>query len=89
MSHDFVAVHEFATVAQAIDHIRKAATRDDGFYAYVVDDHDHLVGIVPLHKLLTADPATPGARRAARGRGERRGATPIRKRSRVWCSATT
>ena len=59
MSHDFVAVHEFATVAQAIDHIRKAATRDDGFYVYVVDDHDHLVGIVPLHKLLTADPATP------------------------------
>jgi len=25
----------------------------------VVDDHDHLVGLVPLHRLLTADPATP------------------------------
>jgi magnesium transporter len=24
-----------------------------------VDDHDHLLGIVPLHRLLTADPATP------------------------------
>src|SRR5258705_7074927 len=54
MSHDFVAVHEFATVAQAIDHIRKAATGDDAFYLYVVDDHDHLVGLVPLHRLLTA-----------------------------------
>jgi len=25
----------------------------------VVDDHDHLVGVVPLHRLLAADPATP------------------------------
>jgi Mg/Co/Ni transporter MgtE len=24
-----------------------------------VDDHDHLVGVLPLLRLLTADPATP------------------------------
>jgi len=59
MSREFVAVHENATVAQAIEHIRKAATGDDAFYLYVVDDHDHLVGLVPLHRLLTADPAVP------------------------------
>jgi magnesium transporter len=59
MSREFVAVHENATVAQAIEHIRKAATGDDAFYLYVVDDHDHLVGLVPLHRLLTADPAMP------------------------------
>jgi magnesium transporter len=59
MSREFVAVHENATVAQAIEHIRKAATGDDAFYLYVVDDHDHLIGLVPLHRLLTADPATP------------------------------
>jgi len=59
MSPDFVAVHENATVAQAIDHIRKAAPADGAFHLYVVDDHDHLVGYVPLHRLLTADPATP------------------------------
>ncbi len=59
MSPDFVAVHEAATVAQAIEHIRKSKSGDDAFYVYVVDDHDHLVGFVPLHRLLTADPRTP------------------------------
>ena len=59
MSTDFVAVPEATTVAQAIEHIRKSATGDDAFYLYVVDDHDHLVGLVPLHRLLTADPGTP------------------------------
>ena len=59
MSREFVAVHENATVARAIEHIRKAATGDDAFYLYVVDDHDHLIGLVPLHRLLTADPAMP------------------------------
>lgn len=59
MSPAFIAVHEAATVAQAIDHIRKSATGDGAFYLYVVDDHDHLVGLVPLHRLIAADPATP------------------------------
>ncbi|MGH7389426.1 MAG: magnesium transporter [Candidatus Rokuibacteriota bacterium] len=59
MSPEFVAVHEAATVEQAIEHIRKATSGDDAFYVYVVDDHDHLVGLVPLHRLITADPATP------------------------------
>jgi magnesium transporter len=59
MSPSFVAVNERATVAHAIAHIRKAATRDGAFYLYVVDDHDHLVGVVPLHRLLTTDPSTP------------------------------
>ena len=59
MGREFVAVHENATVAQAIEHIRKAASGEDAFYLYVVDDHDHLVGLVPLHRLLTADPAMP------------------------------
>jgi magnesium transporter len=65
MSPHFVAVNEAATVAQVIDHIRKSAPGDDAFYLYVLDDHEHLVGLVPLHRLLTADPATPvGAIRA-------------------------
>jgi magnesium transporter len=59
MSRDFVAVHENASITQAIEHIRKAASGDDAFYLYVVDDHDHLVGVVPLHRLLTVDPAMP------------------------------
>jgi magnesium transporter len=59
MSTAFIAVHEDATVGQAIEHIRKAATGDNAFYLYVLDEHDHLVGLVPLHRLLTASPATP------------------------------
>ena len=59
MSRRFVAVPERATVGQAIEHIRKAATGDGAFYLYVLDDHEHLVGFVPLHRLLAADPATP------------------------------
>jgi magnesium transporter len=59
MSPDFVAVREDATVAEAIEHIRKEASGEGAFYLYVVDDHDHLVGVVPLHRLLAADAPTP------------------------------
>jgi magnesium transporter len=59
MSPHVIAVHERSTVGEAIEHIRKAASGDDAFYLYVLDDHDHLVGLVPLHRLLAADPATP------------------------------
>ena len=59
MSPEFVAVREDANVAQAIEHIRKAASGEGAFYLYVVDDHDHLVGVVPLHRLLAADAQTP------------------------------
>jgi magnesium transporter len=59
MSPDFVAVHEAASVGEAIEHIRKFTSGDRAFYLYVVDGHDHLVGLVPLHRLLTADPTTP------------------------------
>jgi magnesium transporter len=47
------------TVGEALDHVRKSVTKEGIFYVYVVDDHDHLVGVVPLRRLITADPATP------------------------------
>jgi magnesium transporter len=59
MSADFVAVNEHATVEQAIEHVRKQASQERAFELYVVDDHGHLVGVVPLRRLLTAAPATP------------------------------
>lgn len=59
MSPSFVAVPEQASVGEAIDHIRKSRSGDDAFYVYVIDEHEHLVGLLPLHRLLTADPATP------------------------------
>ena len=59
MSPDVLAVHEYATVAQAIDHVRKAPAAQSAHYLYLVDDHDHLVGVLALRRLLTADPSTP------------------------------
>jgi magnesium transporter len=59
MSPDFVAVNERATVEQAIEHIRKSVSEERAFEVYVVDDHGHLVGVVPLRRLLIAHAATP------------------------------
>lgn len=59
MSPNTVAVKEGATVAEAIERIRKSAPEGRGFELYVVDDHRHLVGVVPLRRLLTAAPTTP------------------------------
>jgi magnesium transporter len=56
MSPEFVAVHESATVEEAIQHIRKSITEERAFELYVVDDHQHMVGVVPLRRLLIADP---------------------------------
>ena len=59
MTPEFRAVHEETAVAQALDYLRKSADADSVFYLYVVDDHNHLVGVVPLRRLITADPSTP------------------------------
>src|SRR5215831_18259827 len=59
MSPDFVAVNERSTVEQAIEHIRKSVSEERAFEVYVVDDHRHLVGVVPLRRLLIAPPASP------------------------------
>jgi magnesium transporter len=59
MSPEFVAVNERATVEQAIEHVRKSVSDERAFELYVVDDHRHLVGVLPLRRLLTANPATP------------------------------
>src|SRR5262249_48682980 len=59
MSPDFVAVNERATVEQAIEHVRKSVSDERAFELYVVDDHRHLVGVVPLRRLLIANPGSP------------------------------
>src|SRR5262252_1448081 len=58
MSPDFVAVREDATVEDAIKHIRDSIASERAFELYVVDSHRHLVGSVPLRRLLIAGPAT-------------------------------
>ncbi len=59
MSADFVALPETTTVDEAINHIRRSITQEQAFDLYVLDGHRHLVGLVPLRRLLIADPRTP------------------------------
>src|SRR5215467_6924102 len=56
MSPDVVAVRETSTVEEAVQHIRKTVTEERPFGVYAVDDHQHLIGRVPLRRLLIADP---------------------------------
>jgi len=59
MSADFVALAQLTTVDEAISRIRRSITQERAFDLYVVDADRHLVGVVPLHRLLIADPRTP------------------------------
>ena len=56
MSPDVVATRETSTIEEAIQHIRKTITEERPFGVYAVDDHQHLIGRVPLRRLLLADP---------------------------------
>lgn len=59
MSPDFLAVHENASVAQAIEQVRKSPVGETAHALYVLDEHDHLIGSLPFRRLIAADPATP------------------------------
>src|SRR5438132_6779915 len=56
MSQDVVAIRETSTVEEAIQHIRKTVTEERPFGVYAVDDHQHLIGRLPLSRRLLADP---------------------------------
>src|SRR5437773_12059555 len=56
MSQDVVAIRETSTVEEAIQHIRKTVTEERPFGVYAVDDHGHLIGRIPLRRLLLANP---------------------------------
>jgi magnesium transporter len=42
-----------------LEHLRKSVSEERAFELYVVDDHGHLVGVVPLRRLLTAQAVGP------------------------------
>jgi magnesium transporter len=55
MQTEFVAVPAFWTVRQTLDHLRREADLPESFLEiYVVDPAFHLVGVVPLSRLLRA-----------------------------------
>jgi len=60
MTTDFVVVPEGLTAGAAIALLREIARQTDTItYVYVTDSHEHLLGVVSLHELVLADPATP------------------------------
>jgi magnesium transporter len=58
MTPDVVAVPAAATVADAVEHVRRASQEEDLHEVYIVDAGRKLVGTVPLRRLVTQPPAT-------------------------------
>jgi Mg/Co/Ni transporter MgtE len=60
MTTDFVVVPEGLTAGAAIALLREIARETETItYVYVTDIGEHLQGVVSLHELVLADPATP------------------------------
>ncbi len=58
MSTDVFSLGQDLTVRQAIEALQDAEDYEMVFYLYVVDEHNHLVGVLSLRQLLTVPPAT-------------------------------
>lgn len=59
MTTEFARLAEKLTVADALDELRKKAQESETiYYLYVVDDEDHLRGLVSLRQLVSAQPNT-------------------------------
>lgn len=57
MTKDYVDVHIDMTIEEAIKHLRETAPDAETiYYVYVVDQDNHLVGIVSLRELIVASP---------------------------------
>ena len=59
MTPSVFALHEELTVGEAIQTIQTAQDLEMVFYLYVVDERNHLVGVVSLRQLLMVAPTTP------------------------------
>lgn len=59
MTSDYVALSADMTASQALDKIRREAPdAETVYYAYVLDDNRHLVGVLSLKHLILAKPDT-------------------------------
>ncbi len=57
MTPDVFTLHEDVTVGEAIASIQNQDEQEMVFYLYVVDDRQHLVGVISLRDLITSKPA--------------------------------
>ncbi len=58
MATEVFALNEDLTVGQAIQALQEAEDVEMVFYVYVIDEHNHLVGVLSLRQLLTVPPRT-------------------------------
>jgi magnesium transporter len=57
MTTKFLSFHKDVSAHEAIEKIRSLAkTRFPASYAYVIDNEDHLVGVINMHDLMLASP---------------------------------
>jgi magnesium transporter len=56
---DFTVLRQSLTVQEALDAIRRQEIGETIVYFYIVDDEDHLAGVVPTRRLLTAPLQAP------------------------------
>jgi len=57
MTTDYFAVEDTWTTAEVLEQLRKRSSRlETVFYLYVVDAEHHLVGVISLRQLVTAEP---------------------------------
>jgi magnesium transporter len=60
MTNDVVTVPPTVTAEEAIGLVRQqAATMDNVYYVYVVDEGERLLGVLSLRELIVAEPSTP------------------------------
>lgn len=59
MTPNVFALNEDLSIREAIHAIQTGSDLEMVFYLYVVDDRNHLVGVVSLRQLLMAPPSTP------------------------------
>ncbi len=59
MTPRLVALRADATVKEAVDAVRRAAEEADVHYVYTIDDHERLVGLVQLRRLVVNTDNTP------------------------------
>ena len=60
MTTDLISFHKNTIAEEAIDTLRTLSKKRPAFsYAYVVDDENHLVGVLNMHDLMLAQPDKP------------------------------
>jgi len=60
MTTEYVAVRHTLSAAQAIDRLRELEPDAESvYYVYVVDEEEHLLGVLSLRDLIVAKPPTP------------------------------